>query len=1047
MRKLIVAMVVFLLVPGSILAQSTNATITGRITDSSKASIVGARVVVTNVDTGVQQSAISGSEGLYTVVSLKPGNYKLEVEKQGFRTVVKPDLVLHVQDVSTINFELAVGTFSESITVTGGAPLVNTTDASVSTVVDRNFAENLPMNGRSFQTLIELTPGVVLTPVTQEEQGQFSVNGQRAASNYWTVDGVSANVGVSSGFLPGNGLAGALPASSALGGTNGLVSVDAMEEFRIHTSTYAPEFGRSPGGQISIVTRSGTNQFQGTGFDYLRNDVFDAKDWFTGYTNNPPLPKAEERQNDFGGTLGGPILKNRTFFFFSYEGFRLRLPQTLLTTVPDISARQSASPAMQPYLQAFPAPNGGELGNGIAQFNSSASNQSTLDASSLRMDHRLLPNLLVFGRYNYSPSELLQRGGSILSANTTFRSSIRTQTATIGATWSASPTIINDFRFNYSRTSASSRYAMDNFGGAVPLPALPLPSSLSADKAIFDFSILPLTGMLAEGHNAGTVQRQINVVNSVSLVKRTHTFKLGIDFRRLAPIFTPAVYTQQSSFFSVASTESGDVGFSLVTSSQPATLLFHNLGMYFQDTWRIVPQLTATYGIRWDVDFSPASLDGPELPAVTNVSLASPGAVTLAPPGMPLYATSFTNVAPRVGLNYQISQSSKWQTVIRGGFGIFYDLANSEVGNDISSSYPFFAFHFSAGGAFPLSASASAPPPITPVGATITAVNPRLSLPHSLQWNVALEQMLGKEQTVTVSYVGAVGRDLLQTAVVSAPNKTFAQAVFVSNAATSDYHALQAQFHRSLARNLQVLTSYTLSHSIDTASAGSIAVTANELVPSFGNSRASSSFDIRNAFSAGATYEIPAPSSGGLPKAFLHGWSIQNMVQARSAPPVDVSDSHFFLVTGGFRADVRPDLVIGQPLYLFGSQYPGGKAINPGAFTDPPKDATTGFPARQGTTPRNLLRGFGATQWDFAVHRSFPLHEQLELQFRAEFFNLLNHPNFGQPRSSFGLGGFGLSSQMLATSMAGGNLSGGALAPLYQIGGPRSVQLALKLIF
>ena len=202
--------------------------------------------------------------------------------------------------------------------------------AAVSTVVDRQFAENLPLNGRSFQTLIQLTPGVVLTTSSYASDGQFSVNGQRADSNYWMVDGVSANIGVSSSSAATDTLSGSLGGFSAQGGTNSLVSVDAMQEFRIQTSTFAPEFGRTPGGQISIVTRSGTNQFHGTAFDYFRNDVLDANNWFNGTSTTPPLPKAEERQNDFGGTFGGPIIKDRTFFFFSYEGLRLRLPQTAL---------------------------------------------------------------------------------------------------------------------------------------------------------------------------------------------------------------------------------------------------------------------------------------------------------------------------------------------------------------------------------------------------------------------------------------------------------------------------------------------------------------------------------------------------------------------------------------------------------------------------------------------------------------------------------------------------------------------------------------------
>ena len=324
-------------------AQSPNGTMNGRVLDPSNKVISGADILVISDATGVQYSGKTNDDGIYVVPNLPPGAYRLQVSKRGFKTLIKPDIVLNIQDALSINFTLPVGAGFETVTVEGGASMINTTDASVSTVVDQTFVKNMPLNGRSFQTLINLSPGVVAIPSNSENGGQFSVNGQRGSSNYWMVDGVSANVGIgvtTSGSGTGNGLGGALGSFSVLGGTNSLVSVDSMEEFRIQTSTYAPEFGRTPGGQISIVTRSGTNQFHGTIFDYFRNDIFDANNWFnTSIT--PPLPKAKERQNDFGGTIGGPILKNRTFFFFSYEGLRLRLPQTGLTTVPDVAAHRA----------------------------------------------------------------------------------------------------------------------------------------------------------------------------------------------------------------------------------------------------------------------------------------------------------------------------------------------------------------------------------------------------------------------------------------------------------------------------------------------------------------------------------------------------------------------------------------------------------------------------------------------------------------------------------------------------------------------------------
>ena len=941
------------------------------------------------------------------------------------------------------------------MTVEGGAPLVNTEDASVSTVVDRQFAENLPMNGRSFQSLIELTPGVVVIPSNSDDTGQFSVNGQRGASNYWMLDGVSANIGIGANSGGGNGMAGAAGSFSALGGTNSLVSVDALQEFRIQTSTFAPEFGRTPGAQISILTRSGTNQFHGTAFDYLRNDILDASNWFNGYTNDPALPKARERQNDFGGTVSGPIVKNRTFFFFSYEGLRLRLPQTTISTVPDLGARHNALPALQPYLNAYPLPSGTDnAAAGTAQFNASYSNPAGLDAYSLRIDHKPTDKLTLFGRYNYSPSNIDQRGGSSSPLSTVSKTQITTQTATLGATWTISPFIVNDLRFNYSRTGASSDSYLDNFGGAIPLSAVPYPAPFNSQNAAFDFGIFSLEQFSLEvGRGGKNLQRQINAVDGLSLQKGSHGLKFGIDFRRLSPVYGPPGYEQEAYFGSVPSAENGALEFTFLESNLGSTFLFRNLGLYAQDTWRALPRLTVTYGFRWDVDFAPASLSGPNVAAVTGFSPTDLMNVALAPSGTPPFSTQYGNVAPRLGLAWQVHSSQKFQTVVRAGFGLFYDLATSEIGNTLASGYPFAGFVY-GGGTFPLSPASAAPPLISPPNPTsppqFNFVDPNLKAPHSLEWNVALEQAFGKPQVVSATYLGAVGRRLLQTGYWASPNPDISYAEFVTNGATSDYNALQVQYQRRLSRGLQVISSYTWSHSIDTGSAGSIGLYSNYYQPSNAN-RGPSDFDVRNAFSAGITYDIPAPKLNGLTNAIVRGWSTENFIMARSAPPVDISDLNIFSFENGVAGAIRPDLVSGEPFYLYSSQYPGGKAFNPAAFTAPPID-DNGNALRQGDLSRNALRGFGAAQWDFAVHRDFPIRESLKLQFRAEMFNLLNHPNFGPPSGQFGVGDFGLSTETLGQFLNGGtsgagNLGGGAFSPLYQIGGPRSIELALKLSF
>jgi Carboxypeptidase regulatory-like domain/TonB dependent receptor len=1030
------------------LGQTETATVSGLITDETGAVVPGAEVKLQSVDRGTIVTSTTNDAGIYVFVSVHPGQYQATVQKPGFKQVDLLGMIVNVQDHIEQNFRLQIGSVAESVTVNANDLRINTTDGSVSTVVDRQFAENLPLNGRSFQTLIQLAPGVVLTQSNSNDGGQFSVNGQRAASNYWMVDGVSANIGIGSTyFSQGNGVSGALPSFSTLGGTNSLVSVDALQEFRIQTSTYAPEFGRSPGAQISIVTRSGTNQFHGTLFDYLRNDVLDANNWFA---DRDHLLKPQERQNDFGGTFSGPIRKENTFFFFSYEGLRLRLPQVTESPVPDVLARQNAVAAVLPYFNAFPKPTPGspdDTSTGIAEFRGSYSNRASLDAYSLRIDHKVGSRLGLFGRYDYSPSNLVQRGVNGGGLSSVVPSEINTQTATVGATWSISPTTVSDIRLNYSRTSGESSAYLDNFGGAVPLTSLPFPAPFSQKNGLLAWLAGPLPGLL-EGTEGRNLQRQINLVGNVSLQRGSHNLKFGADFRRLTPIYEAPAYYQQPLFLDVPSAEANNLFLSFVDANREGLLLLRNLGMFAQDDWRATPRLTITYGVRWDIDFSPSS--NPPLSSVTGFNLGDLSNLALAPAGTAAFRTTYGNFAPRVGAAYQIHANQRWTTVLRGGAGLFYDLATSEVGNTLFlGSYPFGAVTTIVGGSFPLSPQEAAPPPITAASlssGTLYAFDPNLKLPNTLEWNLAVEQAIGPQQALSGSYVGSRGRRLLQTAFLNAPTPDLGSAQIVANAARSDYDALQVQFHRQLSKGLQALASYVWSHSIDTASAGSIfGNTANALLPeSINSNRASSDFDIRHSFSAGMTYALPSYKNGpGALARVLAGWSVQTVLQARSAAPVNLFDGEFFFLKDHY-AQVRPDVVSGQPFYLFGPQYPGGKAFNPAAFASPPTDAS-GNPLRQGDLSRNALRGFGAAQWDFALHRDFAIRDTTSLEFRAELFNVLNHPNFGPPvADTSNVAQFGQSNQILAGYL-GGNLGSGGFSALYQLGGPRSIQFALKL--
>jgi Carboxypeptidase regulatory-like domain/TonB dependent receptor len=1044
MRTVPALLVLFLLSGTPALqAQSTNGSITGRITDPSKALVADAKTAAVSTTTRFRYETTTNHSGEYYLTNLPPGAYRLEIEKNGFKKLIKPDVSLHVQDAIELNFELTLGFASETITVEAGAPLLNTESGTVSTVIDHTFVDNFPLNGRSFQTLIMLTPGVVLSATAFDDQGQFSVNGQRADANYFTVDGVSANFGVTGAAQLWQTASGLLPALSALGGTNSLVSVDAMQEFRIQTSSFAPEFGRTPGGQVSILTRSGTNSFHGTLFEYFRNSLLDANDWFANYNH---LPKPEERQNDFGGVFGGLVIKDKTFFFFSYEGLRLRQPLTQKTVVPGSSSRQQAPAAIQPYLNAFPVANGPELGAGLAEFNSSYSNPSSLDAYSIRIDQGINSKLGLFGRYSYSPSSIDQRGPNFATPRVLSDielTSFSIQTFTLGLTDIINRGVSNEIRANYSNDRVSNKFGLDNFGGAVPLAdSLLFPSGFSSSNGLFAFDIVG-PGEFVKGKLSTDEQRQVNLVDNLSVTTGGHQLKFGVDFRWLSPFANRFAYRQFVEFSGVTTAPGGVLSGTAAggesQSAQGDALLSQNLSFYAQDAWKITTRFSLTFGLRWDIN---PPLKGKNLAndPFTVEGLNDPATMTLAPRGTPLYQTTYGNVAPRLGLAYQFSGIQNWSAVLRGGFGVFYDLGSGSLGG-VSSYFPYINAKVFSNAPFPLGPQNAAPPvlSVNPPVATILVAEPNLKLPRAYQWNIALEQSLGHSQSLSVTYVGSAGGDLLRGTTLSQPNPNFDLVYVTDDSATSNYNALQVKFQRRLSRGLQALTSYSFSHSIDIASTDAAFTNLNTpaLVANPNVDRGNSDFDIRHSFTGGVTYAVLAPGLRKVVHAALGDWSLDGFVMDRSAPPVDIVGAQFFAVGATFMP--RPNVNAGVPLVLYGQQYAGGKIFNRAAFTLPPT-------WQQGDFGRNVLRGFEAWQADFALQRQFHFTERLKLRFRAEFFNIFNHPNFGSPNNTLTSPLFGQLTQTPASSLGSGGANGG-FNPLYQIGSPRSVQLALKLQF
>jgi hypothetical protein len=896
-----------------------------------------------------------------------------------------------------------------------------------------------------------LTPGTVIAPTAGVAPGQFSIAGQRTDANNFTVDGVSANFGVSPNALLGQSGLGTSQAFSAIGGTSSLVSVDALQEFRVETSSFAPEFGRSPGGQVILTTRSGTNSVHGGAYEYFRNDVLDANDWFA---NAAGQSRAAERHNDFGGHLGGPILRDHTFFFLSYEGARLRLPQSEVIPVPSEYARRNAPGAIAPFLKVYPQPDDRTVVPGVytTPFTGVWSNRATLNAGSIRIDHTFNSRFSIFGRYNDAPSQLSNRVGALSTNQFT---DVNTRTLTAGLNMFLGRGLSNTLRGNYSTQKSGGTFGFASIAGAVSLDPASLAGSLSNSKTNVFFQTSD-TGFFESGPKARNQTKQLNLVDDLVSTITTHQLKFGADYRAIFLNTSPPFYNSSFRVSSVSSfISSGGMGTLTGQVFLPSKLVTQSFSLYGQDTWKLRPRLTLIYGLRWELAPAPSPRGATRLASWENLN--NPATFALAPLGTPVWSTIYSNFAPRVGMSYGLTQ--KGDFVLRAGGGLFYDLGVGQAGT-LAVSFPNNFSKSSPGVTVPITdltpylpgTAAAAPFP------GLYGFAPNLKLPRSYQWNVALEKSLRGHQAISATYVGQSGRDLLRAAGYWQPNPSFSSYFYLTtNQALSNYHALQVQYRRPLSARLQALLNYTWSHSLDSGS-DDIPSGSNTVI-SAAKDYASSAFDVRHSFSGALSLGLPGFGKRGPFRLATKDWSLDTVVVARSGFPFNVQ---YFVLSSllGF-AQVRPDRVPGQPIYLFGAPCaaalgvpacPGGKGLNPSAFTGTVGDGRTpagtipvdanGNPLRQGTEGRNDIRGFGLTQIDLSISRKIPLTERLTLQFRADGFNVLNHPNFASldPSLYDGPPFFGVSSQMLNQSLGG-------LNPLFQEGGPRSLQLSLRLTF
>lgn len=1033
------------------------ASLTIIVGDPTAASVPGARVSITDLQRGSVRLAETGDSGRADFNDLIPADYRIAIEKEGFNTyrVERMNLAVRARLELHVGLQLAA-TASASVDVVATIDALSN-DPTQGTSVDHDFLANIPVNGRRVESLILMAPGMS-SAQGGKDGGGFNANGLRSNMNYYTLDGVSVNQ-PSGGSSPGGG--GGFPGGPGGGpppggpggpggGTTDLISMDSMQEMRVQTSSVAPEFGRTPGAQIVMTSRGGSNQFHGSLYDYIRNDRFDANDWFA---NAGGYGKGKERQNRPGGTLGGPIRKDRTLFFIAFEELRLMSPYTVIADVPDISTRASASPALAPFLNAFPVPNRGELTDGAALFETVVSNPTKSSNASARVDQIINSKTTAFARFSVAPTTSQSSGSDAVSPNMLTSRASRSYTFTAGLASALHHGFLNDLRLNYSDFSSHAKSIMDNFGGAIPLTDSEVfPAGVSNSNSVFNFNIMGLASYSYGGQSRNR-QAQVNVVDSASKSWRGHQIKTGVDFRQTRSTNHPNVYSEGVSFNGLETTSdtpqfaflTGQVLNAQVTSSVDVVYpTYINFSAYGQDTWRVTKWTTITYGLRWDVNPAPYARYGQQPFAISSDPFAG---VTQ---NSPLYPTKWWNIAPRFGVAYNMQERRGHEMMLRFGIGVFYDVGYGTTAGAFNGA-PFTDVRTLSTVTFPLAPSllqAPALPPFRPYG-QVNSADPTLVAPRVYQWNATWEHNYGANNTLTVGVIGSMGEDLTRTQTQPAYTSAYNLAILTSNGASSAYNGLQIQFRRRLSARLQTQLSYTWSHSIDSAS--------NDFGGGFASifgsgQRGSSDYDIRHNLSWSGSYQLPA-GEGALSRVLFRNWFVDFNFFARTGLPFDLqavsscsststsSSSSSTCTTSstnaGLFALVRPTWN-GEAIWIEDPHAPGGRRLNPNAFL-----LVSGY--QQGSLGRNSLRGFGATQLDASLRRAIRAGERARLDISVQAYNVLNHPNFANPSPQEGANlaspEFGIATRMLNAGGIGGGNS------LYSSGGPRSMELSIRVQF
>lgn len=980
-----------MLLAGNLRAQIAEGAITGFITDPSGAAIPGSSVEARNIASGVVTHTISSSVGYYEFPLLLAGSYTVAVKQRGFQRTVTAPIVLHSGDKLRIDIKVNIGRETQSVEVTAAAPLINATTTNLGTVIGSKEISQLPLNGRTFTQLLTLEPGWNEGTSTAQ-RGGASLNGLPGLGNNFLLDGVDMSFGENNGV-----------GMSAISGATGMlinyVSIDAIQEIKATTGAASAQYGRMSGGTVNLTTKSGTNQFHGTAWEYVRNDAFDTSSFFSNLNH---LKTPELRQNQFGGNLGGPILHNKLFFFFNYEGARAVSGQTVTGNVPTSTLLgEETNPELAKFLQMwYPAPTTTTSNPLVGLYFHNAASRDVENTTLTRVDgnfgkHRLTFRMVADNQNLTNP---------VLSPALLQYFPIPTRNYEGSWTYLLSPTLVNEFRFGYNSNPIRRHTAAIDTSLDQNVPGVGFLTKEAYSIAAPGLSSLSTVDSLAA--DAPTK----SIVEDLTWVHGTHTIKTGIALRRTDAKriqFGQGVWYE---YFSLNHLIEDTADTFELDFGNPGNLGmdFWTYDAYGQDNWKVSRRLTLDYGLHYSYF---QALKGP-----IGLQTSNPFGPTT-PLDTPLWHPNYKDFSPRIGFVYNLTSDGK--TVFRSGFGTFYGAAQPFFifnGNWLSAQVP--AFPIVNAVDLPASISTKFPgvsdaflqmvrdnPSTAPSGLAggRFAPDPNHHDEYSEQWNATLERELAPSIAISASYVGnrtlheysSVLENPINPATGIRPFADIGPVWLLSYSGRLWYNGLEVSLRKTTSHALSFDVFYTYSKSMQyggadqTTSTDSTTQDFNNIAGSIGPTPG----EVTHRLSADYAYAIPTgrlTKNSALARGLIGGWSLEGIIGASTGPALNIVTGEDAVGTGRSNGQ-RPDAVPGISAYANGANRL--QFLNSAAFDT----ATPIAQKRYGNLGYDTVFGPGAFTWDASIHKTWKIHENQNLTFRFEMFNMLNHVVLGSP--------------------------------------------------